>query len=498
MKDSKKKMTPEEELLRSYSKKMVGEGILKSVVLGLICGFALSAIVSVVSFATLYNALWIALAIWGGSAVGLSVLFYFLLFRPKLEHTAARVDGVGLDERVITMVEFANKGDEDNVLLRKQREDTRQALSTVQTKQVKIGVPKLFAILLAVVAVVSVFMVSFSTARAVQAEEQRQQEIPVDPDADLSEEDKIIKQMIEHLREIIDEAEISEQLRSELHAIVDDLEARLDPSDPLSVKVAQINDTAEEIHRLIEEYLNRPTIGEELQKYDPTRPLGEAIDTWDPANIEGAIQKMYDDLVVLVDQQLYDYILETALDIDKALEDAKNTPEKLQKALEDLRDAYLAVLKSQEEMTDEEMKEELKDALDQAMDAIQDAMQDYLDSQEGIRDNMENLDDDLQDAIKDAMDQLGQDFDKMPGDPMETPDGTLKPGEQPLPGEDTEGEGHLPSDDGDDSYGKVIDGETSYKDVIDDYNNDAQDKMESGDLDEDTRDVIQDFFDMLN
>lgn len=502
-KKTKKPLTPEEEMLRSYNAKMRWEGILKSSVLGLICGFVLSAIVSIISFATQFNALWIALVLWGVSAVGFSVLFYFKKYRPNLQRTAARVDGVGLDERVITMIEFAG---EDSVLLQKQRQDTQVALQTVSTKHVKIGVSKLFAVLLAVIAALAIFMMSYSTVLAVNAEEKGSVSGEVDPDAGLSDEDKIIRDMLQNLRDIIKNARISEELRSELYDLVADLERSLKPEDTLQVKIAKISATAEEIHRRIQEYLNRSTIAEELQKYDPTYALGKAIESEDLDEIEKAFQKMYDDLVDLVLDELYDYILETALDIDQALKDAINTPPKMQKALEDLRDAYLAVLPPDEQdpehegeqpKTKDEVLEEIKDALEQAKDAMQDAMQDYLEDNQ----NAQDADDQLQDAMKDAMEQLGGEFeDPEEGEEQEKPETEDPEGKLPesqLPGEEEGGQAPPPSGDGEAQFDTVIDGETSYKDVYDDYYDEAQGKLESGDLDDDMRDVIEDYFDML-
>lgn len=198
MKEKKKKLTPEEEMLEKYRAKVKREAVIKSAALAAACGFLLSVIVSAVSFATLYNTLYIALGVWAAASVGLGFLFYFLLFRTDLKQTAERVDGIGLEERVLTMVELRG---ESGVLAEKQREDTKTTLSGVSVKQMKTGIPKLLLIGLALIAVVSIFMMSYSTVLAVKAEEARS---GITDEEKPSEDDEIIRQMIEELRDLID------------------------------------------------------------------------------------------------------------------------------------------------------------------------------------------------------------------------------------------------------------------------------------------------------
>ena len=71
----KKELTAEQKMLAGYQRKLTAEAIVKSVVLGLIAGFLLSILVSIISFATKYNALWISLVVWALASAGLSVMF---------------------------------------------------------------------------------------------------------------------------------------------------------------------------------------------------------------------------------------------------------------------------------------------------------------------------------------------------------------------------------------------------------------------------------------
>ena len=132
----KKELTAEQKMLAGYQRKLTAEAIVKSVVLGLIAGFLLSILVSIISFATKYNALWISLVVWALASAGLSVMFYFVVFRTTVEKTASRMDGMGLDERVITMLELAGT---DSVIAQKQRQDTQGVLQNVTPKKIKFG-----------------------------------------------------------------------------------------------------------------------------------------------------------------------------------------------------------------------------------------------------------------------------------------------------------------------------------------------------------------------
>ncbi len=544
-KKDRKTLSQEEKSLSSYNSKLKREAVFKSLFLALTVGFLLSAIVSVVSFITLTNILWVALVATAVATVGLTFLFYFKRYRPDIKSTAARVDEVGLEERVITMLQFK---DRDDPMLNRQREDAQTALNGVSAKQVKMRFPKILIILLSAFTVCAVFMMSYSTARAVSNENSQ-----TTAQEDLTEEDKIINGLIETLRKEIDSAEIDETFRSQLHGIVDDLEDSLKPTDSLEVKVAKIMDTADKIHKLIEEYLNRATIGEELMKHGTTYELGKAIDSKDVEQIRAAFQMMYDSIEPLVKQMAFDILNQTADDIDASLNAAKNTPPELQKALEDLRDAFRRAFDSlqdaqdalqdaqdalenlqnsleenQESMSQEEIDqamqeiEEAQGAVQDKQDAMQDAMQGALDEvqsavdeaadamenffdQQGQEDGKyEGLDEAIQDAVENAMDQLGQDF-EYPKDPeendgdgsgnSENPEDNNKPGES-----DTEIGGSHPGQDNKETQDTVIDGETSYKDIFENggYSDDMQNELEGGDLSDEDRQIIQDYFDSLN
>lgn len=485
-KKTKRPLTPEEELLKDYKKKLMREAFLKSFIVGLVSGFVLSIPVSVISFITVYNTLWIALVIFVLSTIGFTALSYFKYYRTNLMETAMRVDGVGLEERVVTMIEYA---DRDDALAKRQRADAREALKYVDVKQVKIPFPKIPFIILAVSALVGICLMVGSRVNVAIANG--------NPDGDGSdteivlpietEEDKIIREMIEDLRKIIDEAKVKQEIKDKLNSMVDDLEKSIKPEDSTEVKIAKISETAQKIHKILQEELSKTTIAEQLQKYETTKDLGKAIATGKIDKIQAAFDKMYAMIEPMRAQDKYDYLVQTGKDILQALEDATIEPEedKLAKALEDLANELLKLpppppdTGGEEEKGGEEIDQAFKDALDSAMDAIKDALEDQKE--------IEETDKNIQDALQDAMDKLDGDQDS---------DDEKKDEEEQ---EKPEGSGSAaPGDDGELDFWTVIDGKTPYTEVYKEYYEWAMDMLTNGNLTDSERRMIENYLSILN
>lgn len=125
-------------IFKKYRARIAREGILKAVLLGASIGLAaLSVIVFICWFAEFKAGLWIGLGVFAALTAGLSPLFYYKLYRPTTKAIAKRVDELGLEERVLTMVEL--EGDPSYVAMR-QREDTMKALGSVNHMLVKVAV----------------------------------------------------------------------------------------------------------------------------------------------------------------------------------------------------------------------------------------------------------------------------------------------------------------------------------------------------------------------
>lgn len=475
-----KNAAQEQRILKEYQAKIKREAALKSAVLALIVGFFLSLIVSVISYVTLYNALWISLSVWLAAAIGFFMLFYKKVFRVSLKTTAARVDTIGLDERVITMVDLA--GSED-FIARKQRENTQAALSAVSPRQLKTFVSKLSVLALSLIAFCSIFMMTFSTVRAEEYQP---------PVVEQSYEDKIIQDMIDDLREIISEAEISQELKDKLNQMVDDLEASIKPTDSTEVKIAKVSETSQKIHSLLQAELSKTTIAEQLKQHDTTKTLGKAIGSGDPTKIDEAFDMMYDKIVSLTGQQKYDELIQTGTDIKDSLKKASDIKkgDPLYEALDKLADAFLNIpVPPPMGGDDQEMDDAVQDAIDDAKDAIKDAIED--------QGKIEDTDDAIQDSMNDAMENMGkednegdEEGDNQGGEDEE------KPGDDE--GEENNGGPQHPTEDGEIIYDAIIDGETPYMDVYEEYYEKAMELLASGTLSDEMRQVIENYFKILS
>ena len=107
--------------------------ILSGLVVGLFAGFA----AALVTWLTPVDGLWISIGVTAGVAVISSFLFYFAKFRPTVMRSARRIDSVGLEERLITMVEFEN---DTSAIAGIQRQDAKKALDALSAAAITLRV----------------------------------------------------------------------------------------------------------------------------------------------------------------------------------------------------------------------------------------------------------------------------------------------------------------------------------------------------------------------
>ena len=103
-------------LLSEYRKRLSKEAWLKSIVWGAVFAFGANAVAALVTWCLGVKSLKLVLCVSPrrfrrglGGFVGFAV--FFLKFRPTFKDVARRVDGLGLEERVITMTEYGKKED---------------------------------------------------------------------------------------------------------------------------------------------------------------------------------------------------------------------------------------------------------------------------------------------------------------------------------------------------------------------------------------------------
>ncbi|MCL2675081.1 MAG: hypothetical protein FWE84_00590 [Firmicutes bacterium] len=165
---------------KKHYSRLVWEGILKALIFGLIVGFAAGLIFSVCSFAangfaTVSNFVSIASTalktslIAAGCLVGATALtaplFYFWLFRPKAKQIAERVDRLGLEERLITMIDLEK---DESYIAMIQREDAKAKLGTVSGRRLKLAVFMLVPVI--AVSAVALAFITMTTMSALSVQ----------------------------------------------------------------------------------------------------------------------------------------------------------------------------------------------------------------------------------------------------------------------------------------------------------------------------------------
>lgn len=121
------------------------EAVLKSFLHGLTVGLACGAVSLLALWFTKLNSILISALILAVATAISSVAFYFGKHRPTAIGSARRIDALGLEERVITMIELEN---EDSVIANHQREDANRALEELAPSLIKLRLSKKTAILL--------------------------------------------------------------------------------------------------------------------------------------------------------------------------------------------------------------------------------------------------------------------------------------------------------------------------------------------------------------
>ena len=147
--------------------KLQMEALFKSLFSGLSVGLALNFVLGLVFWLTGIDSLALVIGVLVGvlvaSAFGLGAVFYFKKFRPTVASNARRIDTLGLEERLITMVELEN---DDSYMANVQRQDAIAALEKVDKKQIKFRFPTKMLVTLAICAAIGL---SSSTVASLSA-----------------------------------------------------------------------------------------------------------------------------------------------------------------------------------------------------------------------------------------------------------------------------------------------------------------------------------------
>lgn len=533
-----------DDILKKYQTRVFKESVIKSLIYGLIFGLAVMAIVSLIFFIIGTKQLLVAILFGLVAVIGGAIYVYRTKFQTTVNAVAKRIDELGLHERVITMIDYAEN---DSLICEKQREDTKEKLEKVESSQIKFRIPKVSIALLGVIAILagsSLFLPnrtnsamansssSSSTSSSNPIVNSSSSSINIDDQID-----EILQKLIEEIRRIIDNADISDDAKMRLHGVVDVTVARLDDAKTPYEKIEILNDLKADIRHQIE---LMKSVGKSLEENDVTKELGQAIQSADglqegeeiAAIINPCIDKMIEDLAASdnPDKYIEDLIygIETALALATEEENTElltalsNFAKRLkgEEITEPEVNArrYLKVV----ELADNDASSSIEDARQEIIDALTPQPEPPEEEHPSDSDNPENPEnpeehpedqpseeqpeqgaDETQDQIDDAIDDAIQDIeDAMQQQPGQEKPEEPEPGDQPGNGEVEEPSENEPTDQpvfdtGNLDSETVIDGQTPYLDVFEEYYEEILEYLENNEVPDDLREVIEKYLEMI-
>ena len=249
--------------LRPYLRRLNLEAVLRSAIMGgvLVLPVWLALLVAYRVFGAAGAALsympW-ALAL----AVGLA---YMLKYRLAIPEAARRIDALGQQERISTMVEFAKS---ESVLCRLQREDALRQLAKLPPSSLRIRFsPAALALCLMFLAML--IGVSCMPQRLIDSLPfaQRTQ----------SEEEILLLEKIAQLRSQIESGELNEADKTRLLDQLAGLEAQLAAGYMDLAVLQEVRQMMDTVSETVVELTPRDTYAAALLEFERLRPLGEAI-----------------------------------------------------------------------------------------------------------------------------------------------------------------------------------------------------------------------------
>lgn len=141
---------------KEHEGKLRLEALLKSFLIGSTVGNVLGFIVAFVTWFTDLEGLWLSIGVILGVTLAATALLYLKVYKPSLMEIAKRLDRLGLDERLITMVEYQN---DDSFMAKVQRHNAVAMLSRIKKSDIKISIPTKYIIMLVTSFVMAVAMI---------------------------------------------------------------------------------------------------------------------------------------------------------------------------------------------------------------------------------------------------------------------------------------------------------------------------------------------------
>ena len=180
-------------------------------------------------------------------AAAVALLAYFVWLRPKNKEVLARIDSLGLQERMITMEELKL---EETVIAKAQRQDAKEHLKKLGLEKLKLKMyikPLLCSVLLAAVVLV-LGMVPFK--------EKEEDPLAVQNAKEMA----IIDDLITALTETVEQSAVQETYKAELKEIIEALSVSFTAEDSTLTRTAKIATASKRLDMYVAEQQDRLTL----------------------------------------------------------------------------------------------------------------------------------------------------------------------------------------------------------------------------------------------
>jgi uncharacterized protein YeeX (DUF496 family) len=429
--------------LDAYYKKLHKEAILKSWMISSMIGFSLMIVLSIIFYLMSFNGLLISVISFLVTIIISSYVLKTYVFNVSIKTIAHKLDDLGLEERVLTMIEFSEI---ESLIVQKQRITAQEKLANITPKHIGFKHFMRMSLILSLIFGLAVISVTFSTVAALNKEDNT-----VIPEEELTIEEALIARLIEELRRLVETADVRQTLKNELNFLIDALEDRIKLDDTLILKVARIEETRRIIlERIALEKEIRTTIVDELILKETTNVLGSALKTEDELTITNTINLLIENFLTLTISEMQAFVEAFELDIETSIEDADIKNSSLEQDLRDL----VKLLKSLIPETEGDEPKDVSDEVDALVESILESLE-VLTPEEALE---EEVDETIQETI-DAL--LGNQEPEEPEEPEEEEEEGEDEPWDPLDQDDSEtGEGTPVTNP------TVIDGLTPYDRVL--------------------------------
>jgi len=412
-----------------------------------------------------------------------ALTLFFARYYPSIRRTAARIDrDIELDERVETMVEF---WDREGTLVELQRSDALGRLENTSPSQLKFRLEKkcILSVICSVLLAAAVLLVPYDIF-AVEPEESE----------DLARAEWV-SELLEELREEAQNLE-EDELKSAVEEILNELEEALANAQSELERAAGISEAKISLQELLDSAVSRDEIGEALQRFELTGPLGEVISAGDTEGVPGAMEDLFgkldsdNSLILTLHENINEALALSGVDSGDALYTALNdfavsmamipvsSDGRLQTAFDAAEEAIIEALLNQAET--EEYLKSIADSLEDAMDEISGESQEAGESQESGEE---------------------PEGEKPEG---EKPEGEMPEGEMPEgdPPEDMPqgmgGNGEEINDSMNESFYDPLSGAVEYGDVFASYYNKYLEAIAQGEISDELQEIIDNYFEAMN